>query len=74
MIEGDAERAATMLGASEQLFREIGAVQSPDDAQTSERIAAYALEQLGAERVAELQAEGAALDVEELLEGVASRT
>jgi hypothetical protein len=49
-------------------------VQSPDDAQTGKRIAAYAVEQLGAERVAELQAEGAALDVEELLEGVASRT
>ena len=74
MIENDAERAATMLGASEQLFREIGAVQSPDDAETGERIAAYAVEQLGAERVAELQAEGAALDVEELLEGIASRT
>ena len=74
MIEGDAERAATMLGASEHLFREIGAVQSPDDAQTGERIAAYAVEQLGAERTAELQGEGAALDIDELLEDVASRT
>ena len=73
MIEGDAERAATMLGASEQLFREIGAVQSPDDAQTGERIAAYAVAQLGAERTAELQGEGAALDIDELLEDVASR-
>jgi hypothetical protein len=73
MIEGDPERVATMLGASEELFREIGAVPSPDDVQTRERIAAYAVEQLGAERTAELQAEGAALDVEELLEGVASR-
>jgi len=74
MIEGDPERVATMLGASEELFREIGAVPSPDDVQTRERIAGYAVEQLGAERTAELQAEGAALDVEELLEGVASRT
>jgi tetratricopeptide (TPR) repeat protein len=73
MIEGDAERAATMLGASEQLFREIGAVQSPDDAQTGERIAAYAVAQLGAERTAELHGEGAALDIDELLEDVASR-
>jgi predicted ATPase len=73
MIEGDPERVATMLGASEELFREIGAVPSPDDVQTRERIAAYAVEQLGAERTAELQAEGAVLDVEELLEGVASR-
>jgi predicted ATPase/DNA-binding SARP family transcriptional activator len=74
MIEADPERTATMLGASEQLFREIGAVPSPDDTETRERIAAYAVEQLGAERVAELLEEGAALDIEELLEGVASRT
>jgi hypothetical protein len=47
---------------------------SPDDTETRERIAAYAVEQLGAERVAELLEEGAALDIEELLEGVASRT
>ena len=73
MVEGDPERTATMLGASEQLFGEIGAVPSPDDVQTRERIAAYAVEQLGAERTAELQAEGAALDIEELLEDVASR-
>jgi tetratricopeptide (TPR) repeat protein len=74
MIEADPERTATMLGASEQLFREIGAMPSPDDTETRERIAAYAVEQLGAERVAELLEEGAALDIEELLEGVASRT
>ena len=74
MIEGDPERTATMLGASEELFREIGVKPSPDDTETRERIAAYAVAQLGAERVAELLEEGAALDTEELLEGVASRT
>jgi len=66
-IEGDAERAATMLGASEQLFREVGAAVDPDEAQTQQRIAAYAVEALGAKRADELRAAGAALTPEELL-------
>lgn len=73
MIEHDPERAATMLGASEQLFREIGAVASPDEAESRERVGAYALEELGPERVAELRAVGATLDLDEVLEAVASR-
>jgi tetratricopeptide (TPR) repeat protein len=74
MVEANPERAATLLGASEQLFREVGVVLSPDEAQSQERVATYAVEQLGAERAAELQTAGAGLDLDELLEGVASRT
>ena len=73
MIEDDPERAATMLGASEQLFHEIGAVASPDEAESRERVDAYALGELGPERLAELRAVGAELDLDELLENVASR-
>jgi predicted ATPase/DNA-binding SARP family transcriptional activator len=73
MIEDDPERAATMLGASEQLFREIGAVTSPDEAESRQRVEAYVLEELGPERGAELRAKGAELDLDEVLEAVASR-
>jgi predicted ATPase len=73
MIEDDPERAAEMLGASDQLFREIGAVASPDEAESREKVGAYVLEELGPERVAELRAVGAALDLDEVLEAVASR-
>lgn len=72
MIEDDPERAALMLGASDRLFREIGAVPSPDEAETRERVAAYAVEELG-ERASELQATGAAIELDEILDGVASR-
>jgi tetratricopeptide (TPR) repeat protein len=74
MIEADPERAATMLGASEHLFAEIGAIPSPDEAQVRERVAVYVADALGAERVAELRAVGAATSLDELLEDVASRT
>lgn len=73
MLESDPERAATMLGASRREFSEIGAVLSPDEAQSQPRVAAYAVEELGAERAAELQTAGAALELDELLEDVASR-
>ncbi len=62
MIEHDAARAATMLGASGALFSEIAASLSPDEAQTQERITAY------------LRVEGAAMPLEELLDDVASRS
>ena len=52
MIEDDPERAAAMLGASEHLFREIGAVLSPDETQARERVAAYVEDALGEERAA----------------------
>jgi tetratricopeptide (TPR) repeat protein len=73
MLESDPERAARMLGASERQFREIGAVLSPDEAESQERVATYVLAELAADRAAELQAEGEALDLDELLEDVASR-
>ena len=66
MLEEDAERAATMLGASEQLFGEIGAAMDPDEARTQERVAAYSEEQLGAELAAKLRASGAAMSLDEL--------
>jgi predicted ATPase/DNA-binding SARP family transcriptional activator len=73
MLEEDSARAATLLGASQELFSEIGRVADPDEAKTQERVAAYVLDRLGEERSAELRTEGAALDLDELLEGVASR-
>jgi predicted ATPase len=73
MIEEDAPRAATLLGASERLFSEIGASLSPDEAQAQERVGRYAVEALGAARVRELKGEGATLTLDELLDRVASR-
>jgi hypothetical protein len=72
MLESDPERAAAMLGASRRLFGEIGAVQSPDEAESQERVSKYLVEPLGVEKAAELQTAGEALDLDELLEGVAS--
>jgi tetratricopeptide (TPR) repeat protein len=72
MIEDEPARAATLLGASDQLFSEIGAIPSPDEAEVQERVAAYVLDALGAERVAELRAAGAASTLDDLLEDVAS--
>ncbi len=74
MLAEDAQRAATLLGAADQLFSEIGAIPSPDEAQAHERVANYIVDVLGVERVSELRAEGAAWPLDELLEGVASRT
>jgi hypothetical protein len=74
MIEQDAARAATMLGASGGLFSEIGATLSPDEAQTQERITAYILAELGDERADELRVAGAAIPLDELLDDVASRS
>jgi len=74
MVEEDPARAATLLGASEGLFAEIGAIPYPDEAQTQERVTEYTVGLLGAARADELRAEGAALTLDELLEDVASRT
>jgi predicted ATPase/DNA-binding SARP family transcriptional activator len=72
MLENEAARAATMLGASGGLFAEIGASLSPDEAQTRERVTAYVSAELGAERAEELRGEGAAMALDELLDDVAS--
>ena len=73
MIDEDALRAATLLGASERLFSEIGAIPSPDEVEAQQRITDYTVGALGAERARELRVEGAAVNLDELLEGVASR-
>ena len=72
MLEEDAARAATLLGASEQLFTEIGAIPSPDEAEVQQRVREYIVQALGPERTEELRAEGAALPLDELLDDVAS--
>ena len=74
MLEEDAARAATLLGASEQLFTEIGAIPSPDEAEVQQRVREYIVQALGPERTEELRAEGAALPLDELLDDVASWT
>jgi len=73
MLEEDAARAATLLGASEELFTEIGAIPSPDEAEVQQRVREYIVRALGPERTEELRAEGAALPLDELLDDVASR-
>jgi predicted ATPase/DNA-binding SARP family transcriptional activator len=70
LLEHDAERAATMLGASEHLFHEIGVPPDPEEMECHERIGAFARERLGPARVEELRGAGAALTLDELLEGV----
>jgi predicted ATPase/DNA-binding SARP family transcriptional activator len=71
-LEQDAARAATLLGASESLFSEIGAIPSPDEAEAQQRVTDYVVEVLGPERVTELCADGAATALDELLDEVAS--
>jgi predicted ATPase/DNA-binding SARP family transcriptional activator len=73
MGDEDAARAATLLGASEHLFSEIGALPNPDEAVVQERLAAFIVDALGEQRAAELRAEGAAQTLDELLDRVASR-
>ncbi|MEN3341097.1 MAG: hypothetical protein V7644_501 [Actinomycetota bacterium] len=67
MLDGEAERAATMLAASERLFGEIGVAMEPSEARAQQKVAAWVEETLGAARADELRAAGAALAPEELL-------
>jgi tetratricopeptide (TPR) repeat protein len=73
MLEADAGRAATLLGASQRLFDDVGAVADPGEEGTQERIEAYVVERLGADRAEQLRAAGAAAAVDELLDDVACR-
>ena len=73
MLERDTARAAVLLGASEGLFAELGAIPSPDEAEAQQRVTDYVLERLGPERAAELRSEGVAMTLDELVEDVASR-
>ena len=74
MSEDDAFRAAKLLGASENLFAEIGALPNPDEAAVQKRLVAFIVDALGEERAAELRAEGASQTLEELLDRIASET
>ena len=74
MIEDDAARAATLIGASEQLFAEIGRVPDPDEAQMQAQVSAFVVSALGEEEAAKLRAEGASQTLDELLDRVASGT
>jgi tetratricopeptide (TPR) repeat protein len=73
MLEEDAVRAAMLLGASEQLFSEIGAILSPDEMLVQERVTEYTIRELGERRADELRAEGADSSLDEVLDDVASR-
>ena len=73
MIREDAERSATLLGAADHLFAEIGAIPSPDEAEAQQRVTEYIVKALGAARADALRAAGAAQPVDELLQEVASR-
>ena len=64
---------ALLLGASEHLFSEIGALPNPDEAQVQKRVGAFVVDALGEERVTELRAEGAAQTLDKVLDRVASR-
>jgi hypothetical protein len=71
MLEDDAGWAATMLGASQHVFGEIGAALDPEEAESQQRVAAFAAEKLGPARADELRAAGATVDLGEgALDGV----
>jgi tetratricopeptide (TPR) repeat protein len=72
-LDEDAVRAATLLAASERLFAELGAIPSPDEAQSQQRVVDYVVATLGQERLDELRAGEEAAELDDLLEDVASR-
>jgi hypothetical protein len=59
--------AAQCLGASARAFEDIGSMPQGDEAEMQAQVAASLAEELGAERFAELQAEGRSLDPHVLL-------
>ena len=72
MIEADPERAAMMLGASDSSFARSERCQVPTRRRPGERVAAYVVEELGgASRGA--AGTGAAIDLDKMLDDVASR-
>jgi predicted ATPase/DNA-binding SARP family transcriptional activator len=64
---GETERAAQCLGASARAFEDIGSMPQGDEAERQAQVAVSLAEELGAERFAELQAEGRSLDPHVLL-------
>jgi predicted ATPase/DNA-binding SARP family transcriptional activator len=67
MHEEDAVRAATFLGGATRLFEDVGSVIDPDETETQQKVLAFIVEKLGAERAAELRAVGAERPLDELL-------
>jgi predicted ATPase/DNA-binding SARP family transcriptional activator len=65
--EGDAERAAQLLGASARAFAAIGSLPQGDEAEMQARLAAALERELGAARLLELQEDGRELDARSLL-------
>ena len=63
----DSERAAHLLGASDEAFEEIGAVPQGDEAEAHARVASELEAALGAARFAQLRSEGRSLDPRVLL-------
>jgi hypothetical protein len=61
-----ATAAAELLGASENLFGEIGVAVDPEESETQERLRRQLYESLGPERTDELRASGAARPADEL--------
>jgi len=67
LVKRESERAAELLGASEDLFRELGVAVEGGEAKTQERILEELHETLGEDRTTELRAKGASTPVDELL-------
>ena len=65
--EAEYERAARLLGASEELFRDVGVGVDTGEAETQERVRTGLYETLGEARSRELCEAGAAMRPEELV-------
>jgi predicted ATPase len=67
LLDQENERAAKLLGASEDMFREIGVALEQGEAVAQHRILTGLYATLGAERTDELRERGARMPVEELV-------
>jgi hypothetical protein len=65
--EAEYERAAKLLGAAEELFRELGVAIDTGEAETQERVCTGLHDELGETRTAELREAGATSRPEELV-------
>jgi len=71
LLVREEERAAELLGASENLFGEIGVAVDPEEFETQERLRRQLYEALGPTRTDELRANGAARPAAELAAALA---
>jgi hypothetical protein len=67
MLDGDAERAARLLGAAERLFAEVEAAVDPDELETQQEIREWAVQALGADTFEASLAAGTETPVDELV-------